>query len=164
MEDGLREADESAAARAGVDRKRQGRTLRCRIARREQRGDMRVIGQAFARLPQRCLIHLVHPRPRQPIATACRQDSLFVPGWQHRPMARPRPDRVHLRRIDPDRRMWRFYSLALQPTLLGGVDLVRRWGRTGTVGSSLIQAFPDEPSAQAALDTLAERKRRRGYT
>ncbi|HMC75034.1 MAG TPA: WGR domain-containing protein, partial [Terriglobales bacterium] len=44
------------------------------------------------------------------------------------------------------------------------VDLVRRWGRTGTVGSSLIQAFPDEPSAQAALDTLAERKRRRGYT
>jgi len=28
----------------------------------------------------------------------------------------------------------------------------------------LIQAFPDESSAQAALDTLAERKRRRGYT
>jgi predicted DNA-binding WGR domain protein len=80
-------------------------------------------------------------------------------------MARPRPDRVHLRRINPERRMWRFYSLALQPTLLGGVDpLVRRWGRTGTVGSSLIQAFPDEPSAQAALDTLAKRKRRRGYT
>jgi predicted DNA-binding WGR domain protein len=48
-------------------------------------------------------------------------------------MARPRPDRVHLRRINPERRMWRFYSLALQPTLLGGVDLVRRWGRTGTV-------------------------------
>jgi predicted DNA-binding WGR domain protein len=79
-------------------------------------------------------------------------------------MAPPRPDRVHLRRIDPNRRMWRFYSLALQPTLLGGVDLVRRWGRTGTIGSSLIQAFPDELSAQAALDTLAERKRRRGYT
>ena len=79
-------------------------------------------------------------------------------------MAQSRPDLVHLRRIDPDRGMWRFYSLALQPTLLGGVDLVRRWGRTGTVGSSLIQAFPDEPSARAALDTLAERKRRRGYT
>jgi predicted DNA-binding WGR domain protein len=79
-------------------------------------------------------------------------------------MARPRPDRVHLRRIDPERRMWRLYSLALQPTLLGGTDLVRRWGRTGTLGSSLIQAFPDEPSAQAALDMLAKRKRRRGYT
>jgi predicted DNA-binding WGR domain protein len=78
-------------------------------------------------------------------------------------MARPRPDRVHLRRIDPERRMWRFYSLALQPTLLGGVDLVRRWGRTGTGGASLILVFPDEPSAQAALDILAERKRRRGY-
>ena len=79
-------------------------------------------------------------------------------------MAQSRPDLVHLRRIEPDRGMWRFYSLALQPTLLGGVDLVRRWGRTGTVGSSLIEAFPDEPSAQAALDTLAERKRWRGYT
>src|SRR3954471_23188043 len=56
-------------------------------------------------------------------------------------MARPRPDRVHLRRIDPDRAMGRFYSLALQPTLLGGVDLVRRWGRTGTGGASLIRAF-----------------------
>ena len=60
--------------------------------------------------------------------------------------------------------MWRFYVLARQPTLLGGVDLVRRWGRTGTVGSRSIQVFPDEPSAQAALDTLSERKRRRGYT
>jgi len=60
--------------------------------------------------------------------------------------------------------MWRLYSLALQPTLLGGTDLVRRWGRTGTLGSSLILAFPDEPSAQAALDMLAKRKRRRGYT
>src|SRR4051812_23862393 len=48
----------------------------------------------------------------------------MLSSWQHRLMARPRPDLVHLRRIDPDRGMWRFYSLALQPTLLGGVDLV----------------------------------------
>ena len=123
VEDGLGETDEGAAPRASVDRKRQGRALRRRIAGREKRGNVLVGGQAFARLPQRCLIHLVHRFPRQP----------------NRNRAPP-------------------------PTLLGGVDLVRRWGRTGTVGSSLIQAFPDEPSAQAALDTLAERKRRRGYT
>ena len=73
-------------------------------------------------------------------------------------------DLVHLRRIEPSRRMWRFYSLTLQPTLLGGVDLVRRWGRAGTKGgSTLTQSFPDEASAQAALEKLAARKRRRGY-
>src|SRR5215203_3542155 len=119
-----------------------------------------------ARAPAAALSH--PPRPSAPSSTQPQprpgRIPFAFPSWQHRPMARPRPDLVHLRRIDPDRGMWRFYSLALQPTLLGGVDLVRRWGRTGTVGSSLIQAFPDESSAQAALDTLAERKRRRGYT
>ena len=60
--------------------------------------------------------------------------------------------------------MWRFYSLSLQPTLLGGVDLVRRWGRMGTDGGSVLtQTFPDEAAAQAALDRLAGLKRRRGY-
>lgn len=79
-------------------------------------------------------------------------------------MASDRTDLVHLRRIDPSRRMWRFYSLTLQPTLLGGVDLVRRWGRLGTSGGSMrTDTFPDEASAQAALEKLAARKRRRGY-
>ena len=60
--------------------------------------------------------------------------------------------------------MWRFYSLTLQPTLLGGADLIRRWGRLGTVGASKqIETDPDEASARAALDRLAARKRRRGY-
>ena len=60
--------------------------------------------------------------------------------------------------------MWRFYSLTLQPTLLGGVDLVRRWGRLGTQGGSMLtETYPDEASAQAALEKLAARKRRRGY-
>lgn len=60
--------------------------------------------------------------------------------------------------------MWRFYSLTLQPTLLGGVDLIRRWGRIGTQGgSTLTETYPDEASAQAALAKLAALKRRRGY-
>ena len=82
-------------------------------------------------------------------------------------MAAHRADLVHLRRIDPSRGMWRFYSLTLQPTLLGGVDLVRRWGRLGTSGGSMLtEAYPDEASAQAAqaaLEKLAARKRRCGY-
>jgi predicted DNA-binding WGR domain protein len=79
-------------------------------------------------------------------------------------MVANRSDLVHLRRIDPSRGMGRFYSLTLQPTLLGGVDLVRRWGRLGTSGGSMLtEAYPDEASAQAALEKLAARKRRRGY-
>jgi len=80
-------------------------------------------------------------------------------------MAADRSDLVHLRRIDPSQGMWRFYSLTLQPTLLGGVDLIRRWGGLGTqgAGSMLTETYPDEASAQAALEKLAARKRRRGY-
>src|SRR4051812_1989273 len=71
-------------------------------------------------------------------------------------MVADRADLVHLRRIDPGRGMGRFYSLTLQPTLLGGVDLVRRWGRLGTSGgSTLTETYPDEASAQAALEKLA---------
>ena len=80
-------------------------------------------------------------------------------------MVADRADLVHLSRIDPSWGMGWFYSLALQPTLLGGVDLVRRWGRLGTsgAGSMLTEAYPDEASAQAALEKLAARRRRRGY-
>lgn len=85
-------------------------------------------------------------------------------AWQALGMVGP-SGFVHLRRIDPSRRIWRYYSLALQPTLLGGVDLICRWGRTGTkgTGSILTETYPDEASAQAALDRLAVLKRRRGY-
>ena len=77
-------------------------------------------------------------------------------------MSRDPADLVHLRCIDPSKRMWRFYSIALQPCLLGAVDLVRRWGRLGTSGSSMCtETYPDEASAQAALEQLAARKRRR---
>jgi predicted DNA-binding WGR domain protein len=79
-------------------------------------------------------------------------------------MAADRSDLVHLRRIDPGRDMGRFYSLTLQPTLLGGVDLVRRWDRLGASGGAVLtEAYPDEASAQAALEKLAARQRRRGY-
>ena len=80
-------------------------------------------------------------------------------------MASDRSSIIHLRRVDASRGLWRFYSLTLQPTLLGGVDLIRRWGRIGTqgTGSTLIETYPDEASAQAALNRLATLKRRRGY-
>ncbi|UEM18339.1 WGR domain-containing protein (plasmid) [Bradyrhizobium barranii subsp. barranii] len=39
---------------------------------------------------------------------------------------------LHLRRIDTTRNMRRFYLLSIQPTLFGGVSLIRNWGRIGT--------------------------------
>ncbi|WP_159650744.1 WGR domain-containing protein, partial [Bosea sp. 125] len=43
-------------------------------------------------------------------------------------MARKDQDSLCLRRIDPTRNMRRFYVLSVQPTLFGGVSLVRHWG------------------------------------
>lgn len=72
-------------------------------------------------------------------------------------------DHLHMRRVDHERGMARFYSLTIQPNLFGALDLVRRWGRIGTHGTTLIESFPDAEAARAALHRLGERKRRRGY-
>jgi predicted DNA-binding WGR domain protein len=72
-------------------------------------------------------------------------------------------DWVELRRIDPDLRMARFYSLMVERDLFGAVRLVRNWGRIGTAGRELVQMFENELEAGAALEALARAKRRRGY-
>ena len=72
-------------------------------------------------------------------------------------------DHLHLRRVEPERGKARFYSLTLQPNLFGELDLVRRWGRMGTHGLTLIESYPDEAAARHALTRLAAAKRRRGY-
>jgi hypothetical protein len=52
---------------------------------------------------------------------------------------------MHLRRIDPDRNMARFYSMSVQPNLFGEWLLFRVWGRIGSPGRSSQAASP--PSA-----------------
>ncbi len=67
------------------------------------------------------------------------------------------------RRIDPDHRMARFYSLLIERDLFGTVRLVRHWGRTGAIqGRELAQDFPTEEETVAVLERLAAAKRRRG--
>ncbi|AXQ96132.1 WGR domain-containing protein (plasmid) [Cereibacter azotoformans] len=73
------------------------------------------------------------------------------------------PTCLHLRRIDCARNMRRFYRMAVQRDLFGGVSLVRTWGRIGTRGRQLIELHEDEGRAITALMKLAEEKRRRGY-
>lgn len=70
---------------------------------------------------------------------------------------------VHLRRIDPSRNMRRFYTLAIQPTLFGGVSVIRDWGRIGTNGQSMMQTFDSDDDAANASFRLERAKRRRGY-
>ncbi len=68
-----------------------------------------------------------------------------------------------LHRIDPERRMRRFYSLMIEQDLFGKIRLVRAWGRIGTNGRELAEEFASELEAGQALEVLAQAKRRRGY-
>ena len=73
------------------------------------------------------------------------------------------PQPVHLRRINPDQNMWRFYSLAIQQTLFGGASLVRDWGRIGSRGQSMMETFDTSADAGVAMARLERSKKRRGY-
>jgi predicted DNA-binding WGR domain protein len=73
--------------------------------------------------------------------------------------------RLHilLHRVDPSRNMARYYVLSIEDTLFGEHALVREWGRIGSPGRRRSQAFSTGESAQIALETWLNRKRRRGY-
>jgi len=68
-----------------------------------------------------------------------------------------------LHRIDPDRRLARFYSLMIERDLFGNIVLVRNWGRIGTNGREMVEEFASEIEAGQALEALARAKCRRGY-
>ena len=70
---------------------------------------------------------------------------------------------VVLRRIDPDKRMARFYSLMVERDLFGSITLVRAWGRIGTLGRERAEEYGTEFEARRALEALARVKRQRGY-
>lgn len=68
----------------------------------------------------------------------------------------------------PDARgRWRnrTYGLHLQAALWGGVDVVRTWGRRGSLRQPrrLVTHHPDEVEAADALALVIRRRLRRGY-
>ena len=73
------------------------------------------------------------------------------------------PVTAHLCRVDPKRRMNRFYRLALQPNLFGGCTLVREWGRIGSGGRLRHDEFASEGQAISALIAMSQTKTQRGY-
>ena len=73
------------------------------------------------------------------------------------------PTALHLRRIDPEQNMRRYYRMAIQRDLFGQARLVREWGRIGTRGQMMVETHPDEGLAINALMKLARLKQRKGY-
>ena len=73
------------------------------------------------------------------------------------------PIELDLRRVDDAGGVRRFYRLALQPDLFGGVGLLRESGRVGGPGRVRVDLHPDEGRAVSALWRIAGGRMRRGY-
>ncbi len=78
-------------------------------------------------------------------------------------MENEQPSSLRLVRRDQARRMARFYTMHLAPTLFGGWDLVREWGRIGSPGTLRITPFETLEDSARALRRLEKQKRKRGY-
>jgi predicted DNA-binding WGR domain protein len=70
---------------------------------------------------------------------------------------------IHLQRVEPARRMARYYQLALEPTLFETIAVTRRWGRIGTTGRMKMELVESELQAIEMLLGLLRSKRARGY-
>jgi len=79
------------------------------------------------------------------------------------PVENEQPFSLHLVRRDPAQRMARFYAMHLAPTLFGGWDLVREWGRIGSPGTLRITPFETLEESERALQRIEKQKRKRGY-
>ncbi|BAR63243.1 WGR domain-containing protein (plasmid) [Bradyrhizobium diazoefficiens] len=55
------------------------------------------------------------------------------------------------------------YALSTQPTLFGGMSLIRNWSRIGANGQTMMQTFDGSAEAVEAFGRLERTKRRRGY-
>lgn len=70
---------------------------------------------------------------------------------------------LYLERHQPNKRLARFYCLHLAPTLFGGYDLIREWGRIGSPGTVRRDHFRTEAEAIKVLRSIERKKRRKGY-
>ena len=68
-----------------------------------------------------------------------------------------------LYRIDPARRMHRFYRLDVSLDLFGAWLCVRQWGRIGVHGRTKFESFVDRRAALLEAERVLQGKRRRGY-
>lgn len=69
---------------------------------------------------------------------------------------------VYIERVDASRRMSRFYSIRVQPTLFGDWAVVCQWVRIGSRGQMRERWLATWPEARAAQNQQLVRKIRRG--
>ena len=93
-------------------------------------------------------------------------------AWYHtaRISGNPRMTGIHremrladLEKIDPARRMSRFYAIGVTKTLFGQGAVVPEWGRIGQAGAAHENWIESDREASAAGTTLRRQKERRGY-
>ncbi len=65
--------------------------------------------------------------------------------------------------IDAGRNRARFYVLQWQPTIWGGVALVRVWGRIGSPGRAQVLCYAETPQMDATVERVVRRRLRHGY-
>ena len=66
--------------------------------------------------------------------------------------------------IDPSRNRRRWYTLCLQPTLFGEIDLVCQWGRLGDSGGQRqVTTYPSDAAAALAAESVIARRKLHGY-
>jgi predicted DNA-binding WGR domain protein len=70
---------------------------------------------------------------------------------------------AYLEKTDPARKMSRFYTICVTPTLFGHWAVVREWGRIGQAGAIREKWLESESAASAAGTKLRRQKERRGY-
>ena len=70
---------------------------------------------------------------------------------------------MHLRRLDPDRNMARFYTMSAQPNIFGEWFLLREWGRIGSAGRRVSGWFASEHEAALAVAVHLRAKLSNGY-
>jgi predicted DNA-binding WGR domain protein len=70
---------------------------------------------------------------------------------------------VLLRRVDPERRMSRFYRLHVQPALFGEWSVVTEWGRIGSAGRVHVRFYASRDKAERAGERIVAAKLKKGY-
>lgn len=73
------------------------------------------------------------------------------------------PYHLYVERSDASRNMARYYAMSIEPNLFGDVCLLRKWGRIGTRGQTMVHHFGHEEEAVRLFLDLLRQKRRRGY-
>ncbi|KPF42614.1 WGR domain-containing protein [Rhizobium sp. AAP43] len=73
------------------------------------------------------------------------------------------PYQLYVERRDRTKNMFRFYALSIEPNLFGEACLIRRWGRIGAKGQTMIHHFERERDAVVLFLDLTRQKQSRGY-